>query len=171
MRAQIDDQLIEPKAYARILAKRHTDPSFILSMVKMEYGPHHDLTLDYIKGLIKREPSRASNVVYLPVKQAKPIQVRPKFETPQTWRDIVDLVAWRYKVDPNEIIGHCRAQAYFTPRRMVIYILHKRGNSLCQIGRWLDGRHHTSIMSAYRKFLERASHDEVLFADRYIPKG
>lgn len=91
---------------------------------------------------------------------------------PVTWHEIVCAVAQAYRVTAADIIGPSRAKPVVIPRRVCIYILHKRGRaSLPQIGKWLGGRNHSTVMHNIRMFEDCADDDMRRVAARFLGDG
>jgi len=62
---------------------------------------------------------------------------------------LIRIVANRAGITEADILGHCRARKFSNPRQFVMYLAHKRGMSLPQIGR-IMGRHHTTVLHGVR---------------------
>ncbi|MCA3736041.1 MAG: hypothetical protein INE97_11990 [Phenylobacterium sp.] len=72
-------------------------------------------------------------------------------------REIAREVGWRYGVPASEIFGPRRFRSFVLARQEVAYRLYNsrhqsgpRRFSLTQIGTWLGGRDHTTILHAIR---------------------
>lgn len=67
---------------------------------------------------------------------------------------LIRIVANRAGITEADILGHCRERKFSEPRQFVMYLAHKRGMSLPQIGR-IMGRHHTTVLHGVRAEMAR----------------
>ena len=68
-----------------------------------------------------------------------------------TWSEVIARVAFAFSVTTADILGPSRLSLHVRARRTAMAALSARGNSLAQIGRWMN-RDHTTVMYAVRKF-------------------
>jgi hypothetical protein len=77
-----------------------------------------------------------------------------KYQHP--WRAKLNEVASRHRVAPEDILGPSRRRAFAWPRHELMAELYATGNySLPQIGRWLGGRDHTTVLHGVRVHAKR----------------
>lgn len=62
---------------------------------------------------------------------------------------LIRIVAARAGITEADILGPSRLRKFSNPRQFVMYLAHKRGMSLPQIGR-IMGRHHTTVLHGVR---------------------
>lgn len=71
---------------------------------------------------------------------------------PVTPQSIIQSVADFYNLRVEELRGTSRRQSVVRPRQVACYLLrHEAGASLPQIGQWLGGRDHTTILHACKR--------------------
>lgn len=71
---------------------------------------------------------------------------------------IIELVARNYQVSVEEMLGRDRSQKIALPRQIAMYLLREMANaSLPQIGEFLGGRDHTTVMYAIEKIARETS--------------
>lgn len=81
-----------------------------------------------------------------------------------TWRDVVRVCAQAHGVEDALLIGKARQVHVVRVRNMLCALLHARGASLAQVGRWLGGRDHSTIVHAVAQWNARDRHDAALAA-------
>lgn len=84
-----------------------------------------------------------------------------------TWRDVVSAVARDFGFTFADLVGGCRLRPIMLARRTAAFVLHKRGSSFPQVGRWL-GVDHSTVIHAVRQFEQHATPDMWAVAERYI---
>lgn len=87
--------------------------------------------------------------------------------TPRTVREVIEAVCRDLKQLPEEVLGGSRKRPLMLARRTTAYVLHKRGNSYPQIGSFLGGIDHSSIIHAVRQFDLHATDEMRAVAARY----
>ena len=74
---------------------------------------------------------------------------------PITVEQVLNAVAEFYHVDIADLTGRSRSKEIVAPRQMAMYLLREEtGASLPQIGEFLGGRDHTTVMYAHEKMAE-----------------
>lgn len=67
-------------------------------------------------------------------------------------------VARKHQTNPSSLRGHVRLASLVRGREEFVYLAHETmGLSFPRIARFLGGRHHTTIMHNYRKYLDKLS--------------
>jgi hypothetical protein len=93
-----------------------------------------------------------------PWPQPSPVKPLP-FEQPNIkpipWRVIAEEVACRHGLSVRDLIGTQRAAKVSVARHEAAYCIWSQGHSYAQVGRWLGGRDHTTIIHAVRRHAER----------------
>ncbi len=75
---------------------------------------------------------------------------------------VLALVARHYGVEEARLLGRERRREVALPRQVAMYLLREEtGASLPQIGEWLGGRDHTTVMYGCEKVAERLEIDEA----------
>jgi chromosomal replication initiator protein len=70
--------------------------------------------------------------------------------------EIVRAVAAAYKVSPKDLCGRSQRRRYAWPRQELMWRLHETGRySLSQIGAFLGGRDHTTVLHGIREHAKR----------------
>lgn len=70
-------------------------------------------------------------------------------------KHLAKAVAVRHCVTYDEIVGESRVRSIFKPRAMFCHIAYEHlGKSTTQIGRFLGGRDHTTVIHARRRAKE-----------------
>jgi len=81
-------------------------------------------------------------------------------------RQVVDLVARRYNLTTDKLLGRDRSREVALPRQIAMYLLREVANfSLPQIGEALGGRDHTTVMYAIEKIADQMERDDRLRRD------
>ncbi|MCX8067650.1 MAG: hypothetical protein N3B68_07540, partial [Anaerolineae bacterium] len=76
---------------------------------------------------------------------------------------ILQAVADFYNVDLEELRGSSRRQGIVRPRQVACYLLRQEaGASLPQIGQWLGGRDHTTVLHACERIAALVEEDGAL---------
>lgn len=70
----------------------------------------------------------------------------------RTPNEVVASVAYEFDVTGMELKGAGRSRSLTHPRAVVVRILRERGMSFPQIGRWLGGRDHSTIINLHRNY-------------------
>jgi chromosomal replication initiator protein len=80
--------------------------------------------------------------------------------------DIVDLVARKFNLTSEKLLGRDRTKEVALPRQIAMYLLREEAKiSFPQIGEVLGGRDHSTIMSAYDKIKEQMGSNRRLEQD------
>jgi chromosomal replication initiator protein len=81
-------------------------------------------------------------------------------------RKVLDLVARKYKVSVDDLLGRDRSQKVARPRQVAMYLLRQEINaSFPQIGEVLGGRDHTTVMYAIEQITSKIETDTALRRD------
>ena len=86
---------------------------------------------------------------------------------------IVNRVAKSYGVKPKEILGASRLKGVMIPRQVAMYLAREVAKlPLATIGRYFNGRDHTTVLHATRKVIETMKSDpQLLVAVRELKAG
>jgi chromosomal replication initiator protein len=80
---------------------------------------------------------------------------------PITQDQVIAAVAEYYHVDLADLTGRSRSKEIVLPRQMAMYLLREEtGASLPQIGEFLGGRDHTTVIYAHEKIAEQIETDD-----------
>ncbi|HEX9831980.1 MAG TPA: helix-turn-helix domain-containing protein, partial [Mycobacterium sp.] len=75
---------------------------------------------------------------------------------PITLHDILALVSTRYDVKPSEIYGRKRSRSIALPRQICMFVAREITSlSLEEVGTFLGGRDHTTVLHACRTIAEQ----------------
>lgn len=167
-----------PDQYAQKLAKYIKDPSTIRARTIDEYGeaPSIKEIERMQKSLIRgRNPEWHSsmpkesdgedfrvkhNSEYIQPNTRAPIKLI--VDKPITPKEIIQDIAYRFNLNYSDISGSNRYRNVANVRHLVAALLVARGNSRAQVGRWLGGRDHTTIINSLDRFREvRKSNPEI----------
>lgn len=69
-----------------------------------------------------------------------------------TMRAIIEDVARRSELTVAELRGPGRARRYSWPRFEAMYLMREADHSLAQIGKFLGGRDHTTVLHGCRRY-------------------
>lgn len=86
-----------------------------------------------------------------------------------TWTEIVAGVARFYVIRVDDMMGRDRSKRFVRARSVAMLILHRRGNTLAQIGRWF-GRDHTTVLHLVRKAEGGLRREEMALVQAGVPK-
>ncbi len=137
---------IAPRSGPKML--RHVNDDFIRKMDFDEY-----------KAAIK-----ADNVFVGKLNEALHIVAKPQAPRKRTYtpppvqdipvgqREIVALIANDMDVSYAELIGPSRKSPIMAARLVAYKVLTERGNSMAQVGRWIGGRDHSTVINGLKKF-------------------
>lgn len=107
--------------------------------------------------------------------KAEPTPVDPapiEPESPATYpilpREIIAAIAKEFGFSFADVSGPSRLKYINMARKTAAYVLHRRGSSYSQIGRWLGGRDHTTILYAKRQFEAQATDFMLAVAERWV---
>lgn len=87
---------------------------------------------------------------------------------PTVAAEIIAAIAFAFGFGPAEIIGAGRRNNVIPARQTCCVVLSRLGNSYAQIGRWLGGRDHSTIIESCRQFEARATPAMRELAERMI---
>lgn len=91
---------------------------------------------------------------------------------PITTDRVIEAVAAHYGLRPADLCGHRRHRSLAWPRAVAMYLLRTRGlQSLAEIARDFDRRHHTTVIAAVRKVAARLERGGVLADDLRAIEG
>lgn len=82
--------------------------------------------------------------------------------------EIIESVAKAYGQTKADMMSRVRTRRIAHVRSAVCYVLKQRGNSFPQIGRWLGGRDHSTIIDACERFEDRATATDWAIVRRYF---
>jgi chromosomal replication initiator protein len=83
-----------------------------------------------------------------------------------TTDQVVELVARKFKVSVEQLVGRDRSREIALPRQVAMYLLRREINvSLPQIGEALGGRDHTTVMYAIEQIASKIETDSTLRRD------
>jgi len=144
---------IAPRSGPKML--RHVNDDFIRKMDFDEYKAAIKADIDFVGKLneamrvvTNAGQFRKRNRTYAP-----PLAQ----DIPVGQREIVALIANDMDVSYAELVGSSR-QAPIMAARLVAYkVLTERGNSLAQVGRWIGGRDHSTVINGLKKFERNAT--------------
>jgi len=85
------------------------------------------------------------------------------------WMDVVRFVAFGMRVPVEHMTGRSRKANHVRARAIAMIALNRRGCSAAQIGRWLGGRDHTTVLHLITKVSDDLSPDEAEIIDRLVP--
>lgn len=170
-------------SYTSELAKYITCASTIRARVKDMFGHSPDVaTIKEMQEKHKRSRdrfkeawndlgSRPNDGLHWAVNGIKPKPEKPKVEPIRRAtlpREVIAEIARHYGVTYDDVVGRSRKRTVIKPRRLAAYVLVSRGNSNAQVGRWLGGRDHTTVIFAIEQFQHQATEDERKLAAFYI---
>jgi chromosomal replication initiator protein len=76
---------------------------------------------------------------------------------------VINTVADAYNVDPDRMLGRDRSRQVALPRQIAMYLMREEGNiSLPQIGEFLGGRDHTTVMYGCDKIADLLERDDKI---------
>ena len=81
--------------------------------------------------------------------------------------EIIACIAWAFGVQPTDVVGDRRKRDFVTARNTCAWVLIQRGNSSCQVGRWLN-RDHSTILHAIRMYEANATDAMREIAAKYV---
>ena len=94
---------------------------------------------------------------------AQYVKPEPEHTTPER---ILKVVAERFSVRPESLVGQRRTAAVALPRQVAMYLMrHLTEMSLAEIGRVFGGRDHSTVIHACRQVAERIQGDDA-FRDK-----
>ena len=94
---------------------------------------------------------------------AQYVKPEPEHTTPER---ILKVVAERFSVRPESLVGQRRTAAVALPRQVAMYLMrHLTEMSLAEIGRAFGGRDHSTVIHACRQVAERIQGDDA-FRDK-----
>lgn len=113
-------------------------------------------------GIVRRLPPAPRTAVSEPEFMSEPT------DPPATVPEIITAIARALSIAPEEMAGRRRHRPIVRARQTCAYVLWSRGNSYLQVGRWLGGRDHSTIIHACREFEMHATPKMRAVAERYI---
>jgi hypothetical protein len=120
-----------------------------------------------VKGLVTLDTPQPKFIEPEPL----PVVVSEAVPTPVLrWmspREIIAAIASDYGVTAADITGRCRRREYTFPRFAAAHVLRARGNSLPQVGKFLGGRDHSTILHACEQFANRATGNDWAIVRQY----
>jgi len=80
-----------------------------------------------------------------------------------TSKTIINSVADFFNIKPTEILGACRKKTIIKPRQLTFYLLREDLNlSFTEIGSFLGGKNHSTVMYAYKKIIQELKDNKFL---------
>lgn len=80
-----------------------------------------------------------------------------------TSKTIINSVADFFNVKSTEILGVCRKKTIIKPRQLTFYLLREDLNlSFTEIGSFLGGKNHSTVMYAYKKIIQELKDNKFL---------
>jgi hypothetical protein len=113
-------------------------------------------------GIVRRLPSAPR------IAASEPEFIPEPTDSPATVPEIITAIARALGIAPEEMAGRRRHRPIVRARQTCAYVLWSRGNSYPQVGRWLGGRDHSTIIHACREFEMHATPKMRAVAERYI---
>lgn len=121
---------------------------------------------DFLRALLKAHPlpvikpphevaealAEKSAMVVTENKTPWPAWYKPSARRRRTPTELISAVAHEFGLTGYDIQGPGRARHLVHPRSVVVRILRDRGMSNPQIGKWLGGRDHSTIINLSRNF-------------------
>lgn len=104
--------------------------------------------------------NKARGIEAPPVERPKRLRpyVKPTPESvPVGYREVVASIASDMDVKLADIVGLGRVRPVMQARLVAYKVLTMRGASLAQVGRWLGGRDHSTVINGLRKFEKDAT--------------
>jgi hypothetical protein len=107
------------------------------------------------------ETVKADNILVAKLQEAqgikpKPAPLReiqvPDQSEPVGYREVIAQIAYYMDVSVADIMGKDRRNEYLQARMVAYKVLADRGNSFAQIGRWIGGRDHSTVMNGIKRF-------------------
>ena len=87
---------------------------------------------------------------------------------PVTPREIINALARDYNTTAADMLGHSRFQHIMKARNAAAFVLRQRGNSFPQIGKFLGGRDHSTVINACKRFEDTAKGNDWAIVRRYF---
>lgn len=163
----IEPDMMTPNGYAKLLAKYIKDPSTIRARTIDEYGKSP--SIDDIRRMQQQLAYSSKvevedhmdcphyfvpvNKEYLEVSKVEdePPAIAP-ISNPTSPMEIIRDIAAIFNLTYGDITGHRRHKYIVQVRHLVAALLVARGNSRGQVGKWLGGRDHTTIVNSLDRF-------------------
>ena len=95
-------------------------------------------------------------------KKPWPTWYKPAAQRRRTPTELVSAVAHEFGLTGYDLQGPGRARHLVQPRSVVVRILRDRGMSNPQIGKWLGGRDHSTIINLNRNFSMYARQNPIV---------
>jgi len=73
---------------------------------------------------------------------------------------IIDRLCYEFGIKREEVIGDTRRHRVSTPRKLLMVILRRQGWQLTEIGKFLNNRHHSTVIYGI-KDIEKRLHESV----------
>ncbi|CAB4120804.1 Chromosomal replication initiator, DnaA C-terminal [uncultured Caudovirales phage] len=95
----------------------------------------------------------------------------PPSGLPVTVTEIIAVIADDMAMTAGDITGRSRQREVADARNLAFYVLVKRGSSTVQVGQWIGGRDHSTVIAGMRRFEERATPYMRKVAEKWLPEG
>jgi hypothetical protein len=90
---------------------------------------------------------------------------------PATVTEIIAAIAEDMDMTAGDLTGRARQREVVDARNLAFYVLVNRGSSTVQVGKWLGGRDHSTVIAGLRSFEKRATPYMRKVAARWLPQG
>jgi hypothetical protein len=95
----------------------------------------------------------------------------PPSGLPVTVTEIIASIAADMDMTAGDITGRSRQREIADARNLVFHVLVKRGSSTVQVGQWVGGRDHSTVISGLRFFEVRATPWMRKVASQWLTAG
>lgn len=144
-------QPFQSKMIERISDQRIRDSDFEAFKATIEADAKLLEKLNAARGIVAKPPAEK------PKRIKRYVAPTPEY-IPAGHREIVASIATDMDVTLSDIIGLKRSKQIMQARLVAYKVLASRGsNSLAQVGRWLGGRDHSTVINGLRKFEKDAT--------------
>jgi hypothetical protein len=101
------------------------------------------------------QPNELETIMAIELDQPKRIEHEPPKAGARKYVHILHDMAVKYNLSQIELIGRNRDQRIMKARQEAYYLMQRAGYSLPQIGQFLGGRDHTTVLSGIRRHEKR----------------
>lgn len=137
------------------LRRAHMDARAEFHQITDHFGESDDDRYDYRvqpSQRLRRAETRPSRALPMP----EPTVFGPRVP-PAMVPDIIAAIARAFNLTAQDVLGPTRLRYVVRARQTCAYVLWKRGNSYPQVGRWLGGRDHSTMIHSCRTFEKSAT--------------
>lgn len=114
------------------------------------------------------KPARGKPRIQNPVEFTPPPEMKRPVGIPHFPSEIIASIAMEFHLKPEDMTSTGRQAKLMKARQTAIYVLRNRGNSYPQIGRWMGGKDHASMIHHFHKFEQHATPGMREIASRYL---